>query len=268
MMSKLDVTSVDIANLGTFNINLWTSGDGAPLLFLHGYERHPGGAPFLERLAKTRTVYAPEQPGYGTSTGFEHVQDIFDLVLFYRELVRSLGVERVDVVGHSSGGMMAAELAALSPETVGRLVLVDAFGLWLDDQPAQDPFGAAAEVKAAKWHDTAAIPEPEPSIFVADPADPHGEIFFQAQNLATATKFLWPIADRGLRRRLPYVRARTLVVNGASDGLVPPAHGAEFARLIPRAELAVIADAGHYPFIEREEEFFAAVDKFLSATGG
>jgi pimeloyl-ACP methyl ester carboxylesterase len=109
------------------------------------------------------------------------------------------------------------------------------------------------------------MPKPEPTIFVPDPTDPHGEIFFQAQNLATATKFMWPIADRGLRRRLPYLRARTLVVAGASDGLVPPAYAAEFVRLIPRAELAVIPNAGHYPLIEQEDQFIAAVGKFLSA---
>jgi pimeloyl-ACP methyl ester carboxylesterase len=261
--SKLDVTEVDIANLGTYRVNLWSAGQGAPLLFLHGYERHPGGAPFLERLAQTHTVYAPEQPGYGSSGGFEHVQDIFDLVLFYRELIRTLGHERVDVIGHSSGGMLAAELAALSPEQVGSLVLVDPFGLWLDDQPSQDPFGEAGAVRAAKWHDPAAIPDPEPTIFVADPADPHGAILFQAQNLSTATKFLWPIADRGLRRRLPYVRARTLVVNGASDALVPPAYAQEFARLIPDAEVALIAAAGHYPLIEQEDEFITVVSRFL-----
>src|ERR1700712_4277317 len=99
------MASLDIANVGTFDVNLWTDGAGAPLLFLHGYERHPGGVSFLRRLAEQRTVYAPEQPGYGSSTGFEHVQDIPDLILFYRELLRSLGLERIDVIGHSTGGM-------------------------------------------------------------------------------------------------------------------------------------------------------------------
>ncbi|MCW2539343.1 MAG: alpha/beta hydrolase [Frankiales bacterium] len=260
------MASLDIANVGTFDVNLWTDGTGAPLLFLHGYERHPGGASFLQRLAEQRTVYAPEQPGYGSSTGFEHVQDIPDLILFYRELLRSLGLERIDIIGHSTGGMMAAELAAMSPEAVGKLVLVDPFGLWLDDQPCQDPFGAADAVKAAKWHDVESIPDPEPTIYEHDPADPQGAVFFQAQNLATATKFMWPIADRGLRRRLPYVRAQTLVVNGGSDGLVPTEYAEEFTRLIPNAQLAVIANAGHYPFIEQEDEFLTTVQGFLNGS--
>jgi pimeloyl-ACP methyl ester carboxylesterase len=259
------MAAINIENVGEFDVNLWSEGSGSPLLFLHGYERHPGGASFLKRLAEKHTVYAPEQPGYGSSKGFENIQDIFDLVLFYREFVESLGVDNIDVVGHSTGGMIAGELAALNPRLIGKLVLVDSFGLWLDDDPSQDPFGAADEVLDAKWHDTAAVPNPEPTIFVADPADPHGAIFFEAQNLATATKFMWPIADRGLRRRLPYVDAQTLVVNGASDRLVPVSYAREFVRLVPSAELAVIEAAGHYPMIEQEDAFISVVEKFLGA---
>ena len=124
--------TIEVPNIGTFTVNGWNEGSGSPLLFLHGYERHPGGASFLQELAKTHTVYAPEQPGYGSSTGFEHIQDVFDLVLFYREYVASLGVDKIDVIGHSSGGMIAAELAALNPQLVGKLVLVDAFGVWVE----------------------------------------------------------------------------------------------------------------------------------------
>jgi pimeloyl-ACP methyl ester carboxylesterase len=155
--------SLDIKNIGSFSVNLWQEGSGTPVLFLHGYERHPGGAPFLQKLAETHTVYAPEQPGYGSSTGFEYIQDMFDVVLFYRELIRSWGHESIDVIGHSSGGMIAGEIAALNPGLIRKLVLVDSFGLWLDDQPSQDPFGAAEQVLAAKWHDPAAVPKPEPT---------------------------------------------------------------------------------------------------------
>ncbi|MPY80569.1 MAG: alpha/beta fold hydrolase [Actinophytocola sp.] len=255
------MTTLEIPNIGRFDIQVWEEGTGSPLLYLHGYEHHPGGASFLRRLAATRRVLAPEQPGYGESTGFEHFDDVLDVALYYRELVESWDLDGIDVVGHSLGGMFAAELAAIAPHLVRRLVLVNAFGVWLDDQPAPDPFGPADAVRAAKWH--AGPPEPEPTNFVAAPDEPHGKILFSAGNLGSATKFMWPIADRGLRRRLPLIDAPTLVVHGTSDGLLPVAYAEEFARLIPDATLVPIEAAGHYPMVEREDAFVSAVDEFL-----
>ncbi len=255
------MTTLEIPNIGTFDVELWEEGTGTPLLYLHGYERHPGGAGFLKRLAEDHRVLAPEQPGYGKSTGFENFTDVIDVALYYRELVESLGIDRLDVVGHSLGGMFAAELAAIAPQLVRRLVLVNPFGVWLDAEPSLDPFGAAAEVKAAKWHGDP--PKAEPTNFVPDPDDPHAAILFSARNLGSATKFMWPIADRGLRRRLPLIDAPTLVVHGTSDGLLPVSYAEEFVRLVPNAELARIDGAGHYPMVEREDEFVSVVSKFL-----
>lgn len=253
--------TVDIANVGRFDVEVWEDGSGEPLLYLHGHERHPGDAPFLRRLASGRRVLAPELPGYGYSEGFEHFHDVIDVALYYRTLIDSWGTGPIDVIGHSLGGMFAAELAAISPGSVRKLVLVDPFGVWLDDDPAQDPFGAADAVAAATWHGMR--PDPEPSNFRPDPDDPAAGVVFSARNLGSATKFMWPIADRGLSRRLPYVAAPTLVVHGTADGLVPPSYAAEFARLIPDAGLVGIENAGHYPMVEQEAEFIATVEKFL-----
>jgi pimeloyl-ACP methyl ester carboxylesterase len=59
------------------------------------------------------------------------------------------------------------------------------------------------------------------------------------------------------------VQAETLVVNGASDGLVPVSYAEEFVRLIPTAELSVIDGAAHYPMFEQEETFLSVVNGFL-----
>jgi pimeloyl-ACP methyl ester carboxylesterase len=55
------------------------------------------------------------------------------LLLYYDDLFDRLGLDRVDLVGHSFGGMVAAEYAATFRDRVGKLVLIDAMGLWRDD---------------------------------------------------------------------------------------------------------------------------------------
>ncbi len=149
------------------------------------------------------------------------------------------------------------------PQLVRRLVLVDAFGLWDDDCGGVDPFGAARAVLAAKWGDSSAPPD-EPSSFDGDPDNAEDVALFEAANQTAATKLLWPLPDRGLRRRPPFVAAPTLVVHGDRDGLVPPQYAPDFVELLPDAELRLIEGAGHYPMLEREDEFFQALEPFLA----
>ena len=255
--------TVRTETIGQFQVRVWSEGEGPPLLYLHGFEQHPGDASFLRRLAERRRVYAPETPGYGESTGFESIDGILGLTLYHRQLVESWGVGPVDVIGHSLGGMFAAEFAAICPHLTRRLVLANAYGLWLDEVPAPDPFVLGEkELKTAKWVDPESAAEP--SIFMPDADAPQAGAIERARNLATATKFMWPIPDRGLRRRLGYIRASTLVIHGAADGLIPSAYAAEFARLIPDARVVTIDGAGHMPMVEQEDAFIRAVDEFLS----
>lgn len=237
---------------GAASVRLWRFGQGHPVLWLHGFEGHPGDAPYLRRLAQTRTVIAPEHPGFGESEGLAAMQDITDQALHYRRVIRSLGARRIDVIGHCLGGMFAAELAAISPHLVRRLILVGSYGLWDDANPLPDAFSLAPPVfAAAKW----AKPEAAP----AATEDP----IARQRNLGAATKFLWPIPDRGLIRRLPFIEAPTLVLHGARDGLVPPAYGQRLAALIPNAGFQAIEGAAHMPMLEAEDAFTDAVTSFL-----
>ena len=61
---------------GMFETKLRTDGSGTPLLFLHGAGGLRGWDTFLVELAKDFTVYAPAHPGFETSTGIEHIDDI------------------------------------------------------------------------------------------------------------------------------------------------------------------------------------------------
>lgn len=248
--------------IGGRDIRIWSGGSGAPLLYLHGFEQHPGDAPFLQKLGESFDVYAPEHPGYGHSNGLDTIRDLLDLTLHLRRVVEQWGRGPVHVVGHSLGGMFAAELAVIAPHLVRKLVLVNAYGMWRDDAPAPDPFVLQPDaLAAAKWHD-AANASREPSAF--DAATDGTAQVFRAVNLAAATKFLWPIPDRGLSRRAGYIQAPTMVLHGESDELVPASYSRALADAIPGAEFAGLAGAGHLPMVEAEGGFLAMLRKFLA----
>ena len=244
-----------------FDVAVWQGGDGPPLLYLHGIEHHPGDARFLQRLGEFRAVHAPEHPGHGSSTGQDRVHDLLDMTLHLRHFVDSLGGDAVDVVGHSLGGLFAAELAALAPASVRRLVLVNPFGLWLDDLPAPDPFTLTPSAFArATWFEPAGAAD-APTAFAHSGMDSMAS--YRSHDLANATKYLWPLPDRGTRRRLCYVQAPTLVLHGTADALVPLRYADAWAASIRGARRVAIERAGHLPMLEAEDEVLTAIRDFL-----
>src|SRR5207244_9188372 len=109
---------------GKINANVKVAGSSSPVVFLHG----AGGLVwdgFLELLAQRHTVYAPELPGtsVGDPEAISHLDNLWDLVLYYNDLLDALGLSSVPIIGHSFGGMLAAEIAANNPQRVSRLVL-------------------------------------------------------------------------------------------------------------------------------------------------
>ena len=250
---------------GGFHVRLTDEGEGNPLLYLHGLDGHPGDPPALRDLATGRRVVAPEFPGYGESSGIDQIDDVLDMALYHRRLVETLGLEQVDLIGHSLGGMFAAEVAAICPQIVRRLILVDPFGLWIDETPVPDLFTLGnRQLRAALWHEPEGHVAQQELTRMSDGVSGGAAVITRAGNLSTAGKFLWPIPDRGLRKRLPFVKAPTLVIVGASDGLVGEAYGKEFVRGIPNARLEVIREAGHSPMLEQPEAWLRAVREFLS----
>ncbi len=82
-------------------------------------------------------------------------------------------------------------------------------------------------------------------------------------SMAATSKFVWPIWDKGLKKRIHRIKAPTLIVWGEQDGLIPPVYGPEFQRLIPGSRLEVIPDTAHVPMSERPEEWVGIVKGFL-----
>src|ERR1700724_2947113 len=105
-----------------------TSGHGAPLLLLHGYaETSLMWRPLMPSLAERFTVIAPDLPGIGDSAIPADGLDMKNAATRIHALVRSLGVQKAEVVGHDIGLMVAYAYAAQYPAEVQKLVVMDAF---------------------------------------------------------------------------------------------------------------------------------------------
>ena len=242
---------------GDFRTEVARAGKGPPLFYLHGAVGQKTWAPFLERLSQTFTVYAPVLPGYGSSTGLEHLADLPDLTLYCLEVLNELGVASAHVVGHFLGGMIAAEMAAASPSSIDRLVLVSPAGVWRDDEPVADLLALNANELSERLTatpDGAASLDGLPEELARD----------RMQDIAAAGKFLWPLPDRGLGRRTYRIKAPTLVLWGEQDRINPPSYANDFQKMIRRSQTATVSDAGHLVMLEQPDAFVGAVTRFLS----
>lgn len=245
----------------SFSIRVHQGGSGPDLLFLHGAGGLLQDDPFLAALSRHYRVHAPLLPGYGDSEGAEHLRDMLDVTLHAFDVWQALGLERPLLVGHSMGGMIAAEMAAIAPGAVDRLALLAPAGIWLDSYPVVDLFAALPfELPDLLFHD----PERHGALLSAggDLNDPQFLTEFlvgNARRLGMAGKLLFPIPDRGLAKRLYRIRARTAIVWGASDRLIDPVYGEEFRRRIPGATLHRIEAAGHMVPYEQPDAVLAVL---------
>jgi acetyl esterase len=248
---------------GRVRVRVLSAGAGEPVVFLHG----PFGLvwdAFLDRLAEHFRVIAPEHPGAGASEGGEQLGSVYELVLHYLDLFDALHLDRLTLVGHSFGGMVAAELAACAPERVRRLVLLDALGLWDDRMPVADYNAMAPDQLVRRLFADPAGPAAE--AFRSLPEDPEGRVRALVDRIATlaaTNQFVWPIPDKGLAGRLDRVRMPVLVLWGLQDGIVPPAYAERFAGLLPAATVRWVEGAGHFPHVERPEAVLEATVAFL-----
>jgi pimeloyl-ACP methyl ester carboxylesterase len=240
-------------------------GRGAPLVFLHGAGGLFRDNPFLDQLSERYHVFAPELPGYGESTGEELLEDMLDFTLHGWDVVAALGLERPHLVGHSMGGMIAAEMACIAPGDLGKLALVGAAGLWIDEQPIPDLFALLPfELAEILFHDPA-----QGTALLTGGVDFNDMKALQefyianSRRMAMAGKLLFPVPNRRVSKRLYRLAADTLVLWGAHDKLMPPVYADRWGTLIPRATVVRIDGAGHMLPYEQPEAFVAAVQRFL-----
>ena len=163
--------------------------------------------------------------------------------------------------------MVACELAAAYPRRVRRLALIDPIGLWRDTDPIVNWVKLSpAELPNYIFRNPAA----EAAQQLLGPSEPPDAAIAARVRLMWAmgatSKFIWPIPDKGLKKRIHRVSAPTLVVWGADDRLVPSVYADEFSKRLASARVHIITGAGHAPHLEHPASVAGLVRDFLTAT--
>ncbi|MGH7339070.1 MAG: alpha/beta fold hydrolase [Candidatus Rokuibacteriota bacterium] len=247
-------------------LRVHVKGEGPALVYFHGPWGLHWGA-FLDALAERFTVHAPEHPGTTPDAPdvIKDVDTLWDLVLCYDELLDQLQLRDVVLAGHSFGAMMACEVAAQRPSRARRLVLIDPIGLWRDDAPVTNwMLLGPQEMTDSVFRDPAG---PAATALFAIPDDPDESALARTRltwAMGSTGKFIWPIPDKGLGKRIHRIAAvPTLLVWGDDDRLVPRVYADEFARRLAKTRTVVVEDAGHAPHLERPEATARVVTSFL-----
>ena len=186
---------------------------------------------------------------------------MLDFTLHSWDVVTALGLKDPILVGHSMGGMIAAEMAAVQPNDVSRLVLIAPAGLWDDDHPIPDIFTTLPfEMPALLFHDeVAGAAMLTAGRNVTDPNFLQTDLVTNARQLGMAGRILFPVPERGLAGRMHRIRARTVIVWGDSDRLIPPVYAHAFKKGILGAELVSIPEAGHMVTLEHPKAVAEAI---------
>jgi pimeloyl-ACP methyl ester carboxylesterase len=255
-VSELETSFVEING---FPCRVWRKGEGPRLGFLAGFGGLPRWVPFLDVLARERSLIVPSLPGYpGGDRGHTVLDSQLDWLLATRNLLQAAGLDGADLAGGSVGASFAAEIAAIWPASVRRLALIAPWGLFDETEPATDPWAQRA---------------PElPSLLCADPArwsaltaEPEGANspewpIEQTRASEAAARAFWPLGNTRLEKRLPLIAAPTLLIWGADDRIMPRRYGDRFAAAISgRTEAVTIPGAGHLAELDKPDEVAAEI---------
>jgi pimeloyl-ACP methyl ester carboxylesterase len=268
------------AEVAGVKLHYLISGHGAPVLLLHGYaETSLMWKPIIPMLAQRATVIAPDLPGIGESSIPADGLDMKTAAIRIHTLVCSLNTQKVEVVGHDIGLMVAYAYAAMYPDETQKLVVMDAFlpgvegwqavynspDIWHFRFNGQTPealvHGRERIYFEHFWNDFAAdktrsIPEADRKAYAAAYAQPGrmraGWAYFVSFQKAARdfaelshTKLTMPVLVIGGQKSLGTVLAQQMKLVASDVAVV----------LLP--------DTGHWVLEERPKETADALMKFL-----
>jgi len=274
------------ATLHGHKLSYLDSGKGSVVLFIHGIlGSHRNWAHLIDRLDDNHRVIVPDLFGHGHSAKPMGDYSLGAHAATLRDLLDRLGIERVNLVGHSLGGGIAMEFYYLFPERVDRLVLVASGGLGREvHRVLRSAVLPGAElvlpVIASGW--VRARAETAGRVMSKVGWKPSSDITAIWQGftslgdgesrrafLATTRSVIDPGGQSvSAHDYLPDVLPiPTLIVWGSRDRMIPAWHAIRAQQSIPHCRVELFEGAGHFPHLDEPDRFAELVREFVATTG-
>jgi pimeloyl-ACP methyl ester carboxylesterase len=258
-MSGPQIRTVEIAGKPC---RISEQGSGKPLFYLPSSVLSLKWSPFHDALAARARPLALSLPGFAGSEGHDAIDDHLGWCLAARDMLVAAGFTPGDtLIGSSATGAIAADVAALWPEFVGRLVLIAPFGLYDKAQPTRDLFAVLGKEAPGVFCENPKAYSDQVEAAEGEDATAWSIVVNRAQE--AAARILWPFGETRLARRLHRIAAPTLLLWGLADKVVPPAYAGKFADgMKAKVTIKTVAGGGHLLELDRPDEAAAAVLAF------
>ncbi|MGE0418106.1 MAG: alpha/beta fold hydrolase [Acetobacteraceae bacterium] len=260
-MSEPETLTIDVNGFPT---RIWRKGNGPKLGYIAGFGGLPRWMPFLDELAKSRTIIVPSMPGFpGGDRGHTVLDTHLDWLVTVRQILDKADLNGADLAGSSVGASLALEAAALWPQSVRRLAVIAPFGLFDEKDPPTDPWAQRADAVPG-------LMTADPEIYKGMKAAPEGANSIewpieQVRASEAAARIFWPLGNTKIDKRLRLVTAPTLLLWGEQDRVMPRAYADSFARAISgKTEIKTIAGAGHLAELDKPAEVAQAIIAFTA----
>ena len=209
-----------------------------------------------EHLAQHMRVLIPELPGFGETPEPKEPWDAADYAAFVLELLRTLGIEKAHLLGHSNGGRIILCLAS-SPHpglTLDKLVFLDSAGIVPEKTAKQ-------KRRQAFFKLVRTLLKPFPGA-LEKYRQSHGSADYRAAS-PLMRRTLVKLVNRDLRELMPLVREPSLLIWGTADADTPLWMGKVFAEKLPDAGLVEVPGAGHYAYLEQPGFVYRVLDAYF-----
>lgn len=274
--------------VGSATLFCRTMGEGDPLIVIHG-----GGAlnldyllPHMERLAKGNLVIFYDQRGCGRSAKDLDLElvTIESFVEDLESVRKAFGFEKVSILGHSWGALLAMQYAIAHPESIEKLILSNTMPASSEELLSssaerqkrlaryQEEKKQVEEIEEFKRGDPEAIEKLYRAFFLGYCYDPAivnllnlrmtPEAFFNGSKVYFALRAELLAEPYSLYGALESLRIPTLILYGDDDPL-PPYVAELIHRHIPNSKFVLLEKCGHFPYAEQPEIYFSLIEEFL-----